>query len=115
MKCGVPWPVCPDCLGEPLSWSADVARCWLCDRRFPAASRTPCSDPATVTITGAGELHYLCRSHGVRALRLVDAVVVGLSDEDRALALTLGARDKLSEARRRHELLAPILPRPSND
>lgn len=115
MKCAVPWPVCPDCLGEPLSSSGGVAECRLCRERFPVATREPCPDPATVTVTGGGLASRVCRSHGVRAVLLVDATVTGLSAEDRALASTLGQRDRLSEARRRHELLSVILPGPVNE
>lgn len=110
----MPWPVCPHCLGEPLFMSAGVCWCVLCERRFPAAERDPCSDEATVAIVelGTGAQHHVCRSHGVRATQLTDSRIEGLCAEDWAVARALPERDEASRVARGHEPLeADLVPR----
>lgn len=103
--CDVPWPVCPHCLGEPLQVSAGECWCVLCERRFLATEREPCSDAATVTVVEVvtGAQHHVCRSHGVRATQLHDSRVEGLSAEDWAAARALPGRDEASRVARGHE------------
>ena len=63
-RCGVPWPVCPDCLGVGLELSAGRARCPSCGREWPAEERDPCPDPAAVELADAeGATGRVCRSH----------------------------------------------------
>lgn len=62
--CGVPWPVCPDCVGEGLVTSAGVSRCPKCAREWPASAREPCPDNATHPLVDAvGGHQRVCASH----------------------------------------------------
>lgn len=79
-RCGVPWPVCPVCLGEGLSVSAGRATCDRCGGSWPEGERVPCPAPATVVLSdAAGEKGRVCESHAAhpsaaelrKALRLV--------------------------------------------
>lgn len=100
--CAVPWPVCPDCLGEPLISSAGVSRCPRCRRRFSDGERMPCPDAATVTVRDArGGTGVMCRSHAVRARSMIEgSTVEGLDDAALAVAATLSARDEETAAMR---------------
>ncbi|MCU1277092.1 MAG: hypothetical protein JWM53_638 [bacterium] len=89
--CNVPWPVCPDCLGEPLDGIAAGAwKCPRCRRRFAAGERLPCPDVPTVMVRDtAGGGGLMCRSHGVRArVMIVGSTVEGLDDGALAVAAT---------------------------
>jgi hypothetical protein len=71
-QCPLSWPVCPDCLGEPLRSTAGMSSCPRCQRRFPDAARAPCPDVATATIRdGAGTDARMCLSHAVRAAVMI--------------------------------------------
>ena len=100
--CNVPWPVCPDCLGEPLVSSGGASRCPRCRRRWSDGERSPCPDDATATVRDThGSGGAMCRSHATRALaQLVGATVEGLDDGARAVAAVLPARDKETAALR---------------
>lgn len=103
--CGVPWPICPDCLGEPLDSSGGFSRCPRCRRRWRDASRDPCPDAATATVRDtAGSAGALCISHAVRAAaQIVGATVEGLSAAELAIAAELPARDQETAAMRAHD------------
>lgn len=98
--CNVPWPVCPDCLGEPLVSSADLSQCPRCRRRWAKTERDPCPDTATVQVRdSSGGCGRMCRSHAVRArAMIVGSAVEGLDDAALAVAVTLEARDEETEA-----------------
>lgn len=64
-RCGVPWPVCPDCEGEGLTWTRDVVTCRRCGGTWRYPARVPCPDRVAVVLRnpdGTGELR-VCRSH----------------------------------------------------
>lgn len=67
--CGVPWPVCPDCLGVGLETSAGQSRCPRCRRVWPDDRVMPCPWPASVRLADAdtGEavvgMGIVCASH----------------------------------------------------
>jgi len=64
--CGVPWPVCPSCLGEGLWGSAGRWRCQRCGRDWAASERIPCPDPGAVALAdegGGGRVRLVCASH----------------------------------------------------
>ena len=95
--CPVPWPVCPDCLGEPLNGIAAIEwRCPRCRRRFATSERMPCPDAATVMIRDTARAGgAMCRSHAVRAhVMIIGSTVEGLDDAALAAAAGLEARDK---------------------
>jgi NAD-dependent SIR2 family protein deacetylase len=63
-RCGVPWPVCPRCLGEGLHGTAGRWRCPRCGSEWADAARVPCPDPAVVVLTDLeGRRCYVCASH----------------------------------------------------
>lgn len=62
--CGIPWPVCCDCLGQGLSTSQGLAICPKCFRTWPVAEVVPCSWPiATSLVDGKGGELAMCASH----------------------------------------------------
>ena len=82
--CGIPWPVCPRCLGEGLWGSAGRWRCPCCGGEWTEDERIPCPDPGTVALAdegGGGMVRLVCASHAVhpsaaklrKALRLAPA------------------------------------------
>ena len=75
-RCGVPWPVCPDCDGQGLTVTLAVAACPRCLRRFDVAAVDPCPWPSSrVLLAGDGAL-AVCASHAAhpsaRDLEAVD-------------------------------------------
>lgn len=98
--CGIVWPVCPDCLGEPLYSSAGVSRCPRCLRRFADSERMPCPDAATVMVRDSmGGGGKMCRSHAVRAHAMIlNSTVEGLDAAALAVARGLPERDKETAA-----------------
>jgi hypothetical protein len=66
--CGLPWSVCPACLGQALASSGRWSRCQRCRRRWPDLEVEPCPWPAAATVTdrGSGRLR-LCASHATDA------------------------------------------------
>lgn len=98
--CGVPWPICPDCLGEPLYTSGGSSRCPRCRRRWLDVERNPCPDEQTATVRDtAGGAGPLCRSHAVRAhAQIVGSTVEGLDSAALEIAAGLWARDKETAA-----------------
>lgn len=98
--CNVPWPVCPDCLGEPLVSSGGVSRCPRCRRQWTDVERNPCPDDATAIARDAhGGGGLMCRSHAVRAkAMIIGATVEGLDDAALAVAASLKARDEETAA-----------------
>jgi hypothetical protein len=117
--CGVPWPVCPDCLGEPLTRTAAVAWCARCRRRWDDGERMPCPDVATVKVCDPyGGGGHMCRSHAVRALAMIiDSTAEGLDATARAVSSSLKTRDAETaamrvrdEARERAELAGELAP-----
>lgn len=63
-RCGLPWPVCPDCLGQDLIEAGDTARCPSCRRRWPRDEVVPCPWAATARLWDAEGAEVLaCRSH----------------------------------------------------
>jgi hypothetical protein len=95
-RCGVPWPICPDCLGEPLDRAQGRSFCPRCRRAWLDEERDPCPDPATSLVRDAqgGELR-MCRSHAVRAaVQIVGARAEGLDLAASAVVATLRARDQ---------------------
>lgn len=65
MRCGVEWPVCPDCPGARVGESAGRARCERCGSSWPVEARTPCPDPATVGLVDSDGVTtgLVCASH----------------------------------------------------
>jgi hypothetical protein len=64
LPCGVPWPVCSDCLGQGLSSSAGMATCPRCFRSWPVAEVVPCRWPQSAVLVDAdGNQRLICRSH----------------------------------------------------
>lgn len=61
--CEVPWPVCPNCIGEGLATSAGVSTCRSCGRSWPETDVTPCPRPATTLLTDGEMVARVCRSH----------------------------------------------------
>jgi hypothetical protein len=98
--CGMVWPVCPDCLGEPLVSSAGLSRCPRCRRRFAEDDRVPCPDQATaMLIDSGGAGGRMCRSHAVRGHAMViGSRVEGLDRAALAIVATLPERDKETAA-----------------
>jgi hypothetical protein len=68
--CEVPWPACPNCLGEPLDYSDFVGSCVRCGGKW-LADRSRCGRAATHQLidTTTGERDYVCSSHAERARR----------------------------------------------
>jgi hypothetical protein len=84
--CAVPWPTCPDCLGEPLFTSGGEQWCQRCGQRWPAAPLGAlCGRTATHRIADtSGGTSCVCDSHAELARRqIVGAVVEALADADR--------------------------------
>jgi hypothetical protein len=72
--CGLPWPVCPDDLGQRLSSRASTAWCPSCGRRWPLDEVEPCPWPGQVRLWDPeGSERVVCRSHAAHpsAARLV--------------------------------------------
>lgn len=68
--CGLPWPVCPNCLGQGLVSSGRHAACPRCRRRWPDLEVDPCPWPAAATVTDRdGAALRLCASHATDAAR----------------------------------------------
>lgn len=68
--CGLPWPVCPNCLGQALVSSGRQSWCPSCRRRWPDLEVDPCPWPAAATVTDrGGERLRLCASHARDAAR----------------------------------------------
>lgn len=62
--CGVPWPVCPDCLGQGLSMMAGRAVCPRCNRAWDERDVIPCPWPRSAELTdGTGATLRVCASH----------------------------------------------------
>lgn len=62
--CGMPWPVCPYCLGQGLSLRSGTATCPSCTRSWPVGDVAPCPWPASDVISDAAErTAHVCRSH----------------------------------------------------
>jgi hypothetical protein len=62
--CGVPWPVCPDCLGQGLSLIAGRAVCPRCDRAWDQGAVIPCPWPrAAELVDSTGARLSVCASH----------------------------------------------------
>lgn len=69
-SCGLPWGVCPRCLGQGLASSARWSQCPRCRRRWPDLEVEPCPWPAAATVTDRdGERLRLCASHATDAAR----------------------------------------------
>ena len=63
-RCGVPWPVCCDCLGVGLECSAVVARCPSCGRVWEQSEVIVCPWPRSATLMGTtGATLMVCASH----------------------------------------------------
>ena len=63
-KCGIVWPVCPDCLGEGMPIFARTAKCSGCGHSWPAPRVTPCPWPAEVILNDDdGVTMLVCASH----------------------------------------------------
>ena len=70
VACGLPWPVCPNCLGQGLVSSGRHAACPRCRRRWPDLEVDPCPWPAAATVTDRdGAALRLCASHATDAAR----------------------------------------------
>jgi hypothetical protein len=86
--CPVPWPVCQDCPGVPLSCSARLGHCQRCGRAadFPPG-RSRCLEPPKVTMRDrTGRERAMCLSHAAAAVRQGQPlVVVSASRADRAV------------------------------
>ena len=68
--CGLPWPVCPHCLGQALTSSGRQSWCPSCRRRWPDLEVDPWPWPAAATVTDRdGERLRLCASHSRDAAR----------------------------------------------
>lgn len=75
--CGIPWPVCPHCPGQPLRMSLGRASCGWCLRDWPEADRMPCREGASVLVRDQeGQESWLCPSHAARALHQVVGLVL---------------------------------------
>ncbi len=61
--CGVPWAVCPDCIGAGLTQSAGIAWCERCMRRWPIKDVEPCPWPATRDLWDGEQRGRVCASH----------------------------------------------------
>jgi hypothetical protein len=62
--CGLPWPVCPEDLGQRLSSRAGTAWCPGCGRRWPLDEVEPCPWPGQVRLWDQeGSEQVVCRSH----------------------------------------------------
>jgi hypothetical protein len=62
--CGLPWPVCPDGLGQRLSLRAGTAWCPSCGRGWPLDEVEPCPWPGRVRLWDPeGSERVVCRSH----------------------------------------------------
>lgn len=66
-RCGVPWPVCPDCLGEGLFASAGEAWCRRCLRRWKTSEVDPCPWPAAELLSDGSTTSRVCASHAAHA------------------------------------------------
>jgi hypothetical protein len=63
-RCGVPWPVCPDCLGRGLSLTAGRATCGGCGRTWDQSEVVPCPWPQATELAGVtGARLAVCASH----------------------------------------------------
>jgi hypothetical protein len=79
--CAVPWPACPNCLGEPLSTSGRTDRCRRCGGTWPTVGNAVCGRVATHKITDtAGGTSCVCASHAeITRRQIIDAVVEPIS------------------------------------
>jgi hypothetical protein len=71
-RCGLPWGVCPRCLGlgQGLSSSGRLSWCPGCWRRWPDLDMDPCLWPVAATVTDRhGDQLRLCASHATNATR----------------------------------------------
>jgi hypothetical protein len=73
--CEVPWPACPNCLGEPLACSGGIGSCVRCGQKWLADSSS-CARAATHQLLDSptGERHYFCSSHAEYARRAITPV-----------------------------------------
>ena len=62
-RCGVPWPVCPYCLGRGLEESAGRASCPVCRREWAISAVEPCPWPAVELLCGVDGGGLVCASH----------------------------------------------------
>lgn len=61
--CGIGWPVCPNCLGHGLPWSASRAWCRWCGGTWHINELVPCPGAATVILAGPDDTAMVCPSH----------------------------------------------------
>ena len=82
LVCGVPWPVCPSCLGQTLVSSEGIDQCRQCHLTSPTLDNLICRRAPTHVITdrAGNDPICVCASHAVLIRRqLVDSVVVPVS------------------------------------
>ena len=67
--CGLPWAVCPNCMGEQLESIDERYTCPRCGRSWARSERDPCPDAATVLLGNAPgvvaepQSQAVCMSH----------------------------------------------------
>jgi hypothetical protein len=62
--CGIPWPVCPDCLGQELEVSTETGTCPDCGRTWPVEEVALCPWEARIRLRDVeGSEIVVCCSH----------------------------------------------------
>ena len=63
-RCGVPWPVCDQCLGIGLELLRGIATCTSCGRKWEQIDVIPCPSTKSVRLTSSnGQSMDVCASH----------------------------------------------------
>jgi hypothetical protein len=80
--CGLPWAVCPHCLGRGLVSSGGWSQCPRCRRRWADLEVEPCPWPAAATVhdRDGGRLRA-CASHATGAARRLAGALVAWDRE----------------------------------
>ena len=76
--CGVPWPVCPNCVGQGLTMTGGRAICPRCDRAWAQAEVVPCPWPRAAELAdSSGATLAVCASHAAHpsGANLIGSVV----------------------------------------
>lgn len=87
-RCGVPWPVCDQCLGTGLELSFGIATCPSCKRKWEQREVIICPWPKSVRLTSAnGQSMNVCASHGAHpSASRFDVQALELGDREKPAA-----------------------------
>ena len=67
-QCGVPWPVCPICLGTGMLVTGRLATCSRCGDTVPWHENYRCKEPVSTLLTdSSGAIAPVCASHAAHA------------------------------------------------